>query len=176
MLGIEFLIFNFLDVLTKEVFKRGIDTMESVSIEQAPSWYQQNDKDNLTVYITKVGSIDIIDSAKDIAKKRMMNNIEDIIDISIYETFKDKKYDKFIDRVKQDDKLYIFVNKNILYPKIEYTKEQKESFFSSYKEGRVFIKAIIPKDAILIYQKDRINKINYSISHDKAKKNFEDMD
>ena len=99
----------------------------------------------------------------------MFNKINGIVEIVIYDNYgniTDPDEKAFINKVKEDEYLNVFIKKNLTYPRVEY----KEKIYTA------FVKACIPNETIIKYQSERSQKIAKNLSLFRSKKGFEELE
>ena len=157
------------ETLVKHMTQKVIYKYESINIKGAPSWYMQPLDNQMCVFTYSNGGIDSIEIAKDNAKYKIVKNINNLVEITIYDTkglIRSDKDKKIVNKFKKDSNLKFFVSKNINYSKIEYDKNTKE----------VFVRACIPNQVIKIYQTNRLNKISKEVINSRANDAFDELD
>jgi len=157
------------EALVKHIAEQAINNYESVNIKGAPSWYMQPLDNQVCVFSYASGGINSIDIAKDNAKYKMVRKINNLVEITIYDTkglIKTNKDKKIIEEFKIDPNLKFFTNKNLNYSKIEYDEDKKETF----------IRACIPNKIIKNYQMKRLNKITKEVIKSRADDAFKKLD
>ncbi|MCA1927741.1 MAG: hypothetical protein LDL13_03695 [Calditerrivibrio sp.] len=140
-----------------------------INIQGAPSWYQKADSEYVCVSTYNEGGLEAVDVAKDNAKKLLINKINEIIEIVVYDNYRnlqDKSEKLFISTFLKDEELPTFVNKNIDYKNIEYIEKSKLAF----------VRGCIGKDTLLGYEKERIGIIKNKLTHKRADNAFDELD
>lgn len=140
-----------------------------VKIQGAPSWYQKADSAYVCVSTYNSGGLEAVEIAKDNAKKILINKINEIMEIVVYDNYRnieDKSEKLFIKTFLKDEDLPVFVNKNIDYKNIEYIEKSKLAF----------VRGCIGKDVILSYEKERIGIIKNKLTHKRAENAFDELD
>jgi len=158
-----------LETLVKHITQKAIDKYESVDIDGAPSWYMRPVDDQMCVFTHAMGDTDSIEIAKNGAKYKMVKKINNLIEITIYDTkglIKTNKDKKIVEKFKIDPNLNFFVTKNLNYSKIKYDRTKKESF----------VKACIMNKIIEKYQKNRLDKISKEIIKTRANDAFNELE
>lgn len=157
------------ETLTKHMFQNYLNARDKIEIGGAPSWYMKEVEDEMCVFTHKSGGIDNIDIAKNNANLKMIKKIDGTIDVVIYENVKDitnKKEKAVVDLWKKDDYLHTFVDKNLRYSRVTFEDEI----------DTVFVRACIPNDTIIDYQKNRLIKIKKEVTKFKANTAYDDLD
>jgi len=154
------------------LFGQYFAVVEEVSIEGAPSWYYQQEKDEVCSFSYAKGGLETLDNAQGKAAVRMLVTIQNSIDTLVYEKFKDqeKKYDsqerELISHFQKDPDLPIFVKSKLRFQKLEYKKKLKIAF----------AKACIKKETLIGYEKKRLQKLVYAIGQKKAVEGFDELE
>ena len=157
------------ETLVKHMFGNFLKEQDKIDIGGAPSWYMNPVKDEMCVFTHKSGGLDNIDIAKDNAKLKMVKKIDGTIDIVIYENTKNITNDKekeVVNLWKQDSNLPTFVEKNLHYSRISFEDEINTTF----------IRACIPNNTIIDYQKERLQTIKKEVTKFKANTAYDDLD
>jgi hypothetical protein len=166
---LESLALGLVKTLIAFLFKSYVATQSSVHIEGAPRWYMQNTADKVCVYDYQTGGLDAIDRAKQESYVKMNTELTNIIEAVIYQNYsdlKDPKEKQFVMAFKNDKYAPVFIRKTMTFPNIDYRKSEQTAF----------VKACIDKDTIVEYQKKRINKIKYALTHKHADDAFKEME
>ena len=157
------------ETLVKHMTQKYLDNLDGVKVGGAPSWYMEPVKDQMCVFTHQKGSFGAIDIAKDNARFKMKKRIDDVIEVVIYKTqgeIKDKKEKEVVDSFRKDPNLPSFIKTNLKFTQVTYADEVKTAF----------VRACIPKNTILDYQKDRLMKINTAVLSTKSKGAFDSLD
>ncbi len=144
------------ETLVKHMFQKKLNEMDKVEIGGAPSWYMKEVDDKMCTFSHSVGGLDSIEIGKNKAKIKMIKDIDGLLKIVIYENTKkitNKKEQKMIDVWGKDSNLKIFTSSNINYSRIVYEDEINTAF----------VRACIPKETIISYQKQRLQDIKKSL-------------
>ena len=158
-----------INTLVQYMFVHTMNKIDSVNIDSAPSWYMEGVDDKTCTFASEQGSISIIDSVKNDSEFKMLNAIKNIVDVSVYDNMKNIKTIKekhMVHQWKLDPNLDTFISKNIDYEKIKYNDEL----------NRVFIRACIPNETIINYQKNRLKNISKSLLNYKADSAMNELD
>lgn len=157
------------NTLVQYMFEQTMNKIDSVNIDSAPSWYMEKVDNKMCTFSSEQGSISIINSVKNDSAFKMQSAITNVVDVSIYDNMKNIKTSKerqMTDKWKVDPNLNTFVSKNINFEKIKYNDEL----------NRVFVRACIPKETIINYQKNRLENINKSLLNYKADSAMSELD
>jgi hypothetical protein len=166
---LEAIAITFVKFFTNMLLKAAFSNMDGIKIDGAPSWFYKSDKSKLCVYSFEKGGLEAVEKAKRDAGIRMEEKIKGIVEVVIYDNYRninepDEK--AFIEKIKEDEYLPVFVKKNITYPRVEYKEKIKTAF----------VKACIANDTIIAYQAERSKKIAKNLSLFRAEKNFEELE
>jgi hypothetical protein len=139
----------------------------SVDIEGGPFWYGREGSDEICVSTYRNGGIEKLEITKNDAKIKLRKKINNIIEIVIYQNFKNLKSDeeKFLDRIEKDKKLPLFVDANIKYKNIKVDEDK----------NMVFVRSCIKKNSFIEYEKKRIKEIQKKLTYYKADKAFDEL-
>jgi hypothetical protein len=140
----------------------------SVEIDNAPSWYGKEPREAVCVSdYSPYGGIQKIEIVKNRTKIGLKNRIDKIISVVIYQNFKNltPDEDNFLNRVKKDTKLPLFIEANMRFQNIKVDKK-----------GRVFVRSCIDKNNLINYEKRRLKKLSKELSYYKSDKAFEEME
>lgn len=157
------------NTLVDYMFNQAMNKMDSVHIDNAPSWYMQKVDDDMCSFASSRGGIGLIEDTKNNASYQMYKDINGLINITVYENIKTVTTDKeqrLVEQWKSDPNLDTFIQKNIDFNKIKYEDELDTTF----------VRACIPKKTIINYQKDRLKNINKSLLNHKADSAMNELD
>ncbi len=177
---LEAIVFKLITTLTGYLFSATIDSFKSIEVEGAPSWYGKNlDHANLYAYGYARGDIESIEIARENCKIVMIKRLNDLTEIIVYDNFrniKDPQEKALIEEFKKDPDVKTFVNKTMLFEKVEHFEMQEKGLMSNARPAQTFAGGMIPKKSIIAYQKERLDKIKYSITHLRADKGMEALE
>jgi len=157
------------ETLVKHMFNKYLNERDKIEIGGAPSWYMDEIDDQMCVFAHKSGGIDMIDVVKENARFKMIKKINGTIDVVVYENTKNitnEKEQAVVDRFKDDKKLPMFVDKNLNYSRVAFEDEIDSTF----------VRACIPKETIIEYQKDRLKIISKEVTKYKSKVGHSELD
>ncbi|MEA2049397.1 MAG: hypothetical protein U9O56_01495 [Campylobacterota bacterium] len=157
------------ETLVKHMFGNFLKEQDKIELDGAPSWYMNSVDDEMCVFTHKSGGIDYIDITKNNAKLKMIKKINGTIDIVIYENSRNitnKKEQAVVDFWKNDSKLPTFVDKNLRYSRVKFEKEIDTTF----------VRACIPNNIIIDYQKERLVKIKKEVTKFKSNNALDELD
>ena len=157
------------NTLVDYMFNQAMNKMSSVHIDNAPSWYMKKVDDEMCSFASSRGGIGLIEDTKNNASYQMYKDINGLINITIYENIKtitNDREQRLVDKWKRDPNLDTFIQKNIDFNKIKYEDEIDTTF----------VRACIPKETIINYQKDRLTDIQKSLLNDKADSAMNELD
>jgi hypothetical protein len=141
----------------------------SIDIEGGPFWYGREPSNEICVSTYRNGGLEELELTKNNAKIKLTKKINNIIGIVIYQNphFKHLKADeeKFLDRIKSDKKLPLFVDANLEYKNIKVDKDKR----------MVFVRSCVKKDSFIKYEKERIEEIRKKLTYYKADKAFDEL-
>jgi hypothetical protein len=177
---LEVIILKLVSSLTGYLFEGYLDTIKSINIEGAPSWYgKDHSSQNLYAYGYAKGDMESVEISRNNCKIAMIKKINGLIEVVVYDNFKDLKDPKekaLVSEFKQDANLEVFITKNMKYEKVESFEEQKESLFKKYRPAQSFAGGMIQKQILIDYQKERLQKIKYEITHLRGKNLENELD
>ncbi len=177
---IDLIAIKLIEALGGFLFENYINKMAEISLENAPSWYENVvDESKIYVFYAESGGVDIIPKAKNRTRELMIEKIDNIIEIVIYDNFRDIQSgaeNRLIQEWKVDNNLPIFVDKSITYDKIEQVGAREEGFFTKKRDAMVFIRAYIPKKVVFEYQKERIINLKNGLLKEKSDSAFDELE
>jgi hypothetical protein len=140
----------------------------SVEIDGAPSWYGQEPQEAICVSTYKVGDIRMLESTKTSAKIKLNKRVNHIIDIVIYQNFQNLQPDEeaFLNSIKKDRKLSLFVDANTRFQNIKVDKDMK----------MVFVRSCLDKEAFINYEKRRVKELSKELTYYKSDKAFDELE
>jgi hypothetical protein len=165
---LEAIAVSLLKTLSSFLFSKML-VYSDINIQGAPSWFQQPDSAYICVSTYQEGGLESVDIAKDKAKRLMASKINEVMEIVVYDNYRNLENPSekvFIKTFLKDEDLPVFVNKNIEFKNIEYVK----------KVHITFVRGCIDKNTILGYEKERIDLIRKKLSHKRADEAFEELD
>ena len=157
------------ETLTKHMFGKALDNTDEVEIGGAPSWYMDKIDDQMCVFTHSTGGFDSIEIAKSKSKIKMTKDINNLVKIVVYENTKNIKSPKekaLLNKWKDDERLEIFVLKNLKYNRVSYEDEVKTAF----------VRSCIPNKLVIQYQKERLGKIKKSLLTFKTNNALDELD
>lgn len=165
---LEVIALTFVKFLTNALLKGVWGYATGTVIDGAPSWFYKTDKARLCIYSYEDGGLESVEKAKTKAGIEMIKQIDGVIEIVLYDNFKnveDPKEKMFIQKLKKDEYLPLFVKKNMIFHKIKYEEDIKRSF----------VKACIENDELIAYQTERSKKIAKKLTHFRADTGFDEL-
>jgi hypothetical protein len=166
-------------VLAGFLFEHGLISMDKIQVEGAPSWYyEQANNDYIYVFSYKDGGIETIEPLKSELMGLMEKKIQGIIDIVVYENFKDVKEPKekeLVRQFKKDENLSLFVKSNIKFERIVQQNMREKNLIFKGRPERTFGSAVLSKKVLLDYQEERITFLREKIMKGKSSKMFEKL-
>jgi hypothetical protein len=176
---VEAIAIKLLTVLAGYVFENTLAAQESINIQGAPGWYMKpSDSNMIWVYAFVDGGPETVETVEKTLNTRMQQRIEEAIEVIIYDNFrnlKDPAEIAFVDALKTDPELAVFVRKHIQIHKLEHYQQQRKSLFTKERPARSFGGAKLPRQALLDYQRERLGKLTRSISLHRADKGFGEL-
>jgi hypothetical protein len=166
---IEGLAFAILKTLSTFLFEQYLHTTVQVEIDGAPSWYYQEESNQLCTFSYRDGDYSQINPLKQDLQRYIKRDIQTINDKVIYENFAKitrPEERRVVEQLKSDSQLSDFIRFNIQYPKITYEDEV----------NRVFGKGCIQKSKIVEYTKKRLQVIVKEVSLQKERKAFNELE
>ena len=140
----------------------------STEIDGAPSWYGQEPKEAVCVSVYKDGGIEQLNATKNLSKEEVYKKIKHILEVVIYKNFKHLTPDEeaFLNSVKNDPKLKLFIDSNIKFQNILEDEDEK----------KVFIRTCLDKEGLINYEKNRVKDLVKQLSFYKSDKGFADLE
>lgn len=166
---LEAVAITFVKFLTNMLLTGLFGGAANVNIEGAPSWFHKTDKARLCVSTYADGGMESIERAKKKAGIAMVKKIDDVIEVVVYENYRnieDQKEKEFIHQMKEDEYLPIFVKRSMNYRNVEYIKKQR----------RTFVQGCIDNAELIQYQDERAKKMVKKLSHFRADRGFDELE
>ena len=166
MVGLALALTN---TLASFLFEQYLYSTVEYDIDNAPSWFYQEAADEMCTFTYKTGKLESIEIAKQDAHDKMVKRIEKIVIVSVdkyYEDTVSEKEQLLLDTFSKDRRLTLFVDANLRYIKVKHEDNADVTF----------VKACIPKQQILDYQKKRLGKIQHDLTLHRADQAFDDLD
>ncbi|MEF3254496.1 MAG: hypothetical protein K6348_02875 [Deferribacterales bacterium] len=165
---LEAIAVSLLKTLSSFLFSKML-VYSDINIQGAPSWYLKPESAYVCVDTYQEGGIESVEIAKDRTKKLMIKKINEIMEIIVYDNYRnltDEGEKLFVKSFLNDEDLPVFVNKNLDYKDIEHQQ----------KRGITFVRGCIDKNVLIEYEKERIGIIRKNLTHKRAEKGFEELD
>lgn len=176
---LEAIAIKLVTTLAGYLFEMALESRENINIEGAPGWYGKADnKDTLYVYAFLEGGIETVDPVKEEIRRKMRERIQEAIDVTVYEKFRDvsdPKEKALVDQFQKDENLALFVKRHLKFHKLEHFAAKEADLFSNARTAKTFAAGVIPTQLIIDYQEERIKKIRYQITHSRAGSAFEEL-
>jgi len=139
----------------------------SVDIEGAPSWYGSEPSEAICVSTYNNGGLNELELTKNQAKIKLNKKINHILEIVIYQNFKNLKPDeeKFLESVEKDKKLPLFVDANLKFQNIKVDKDK----------NMVFVRSCLDKKGFIEYEKNRVKELQKDVVFYKSDKAFDEL-
>jgi len=156
-----------LNSFIKHLVNSSFEKVENIDIQGAPSWYMKPLENNTCVYDYEKGDLADIENAKNHTNIKMVRKINGIIEITLYDKYKqinNPKEKYLLKKFSNDPNLKLFVDKNIQFHNLK------------FKDNSIFIRACIPNTKIIQYQKERLNLISQKITNHRANEAFSELD
>lgn len=178
---LEAIAIKLVTVLAGFLFEQALVTGDQIRIEGAPSWYyEEKDPQYIYVFSYMEGGVETLEPLKANLALAMEKRIQEIIDIVIYyeafQDIKDPAEKELIRQFRRDEDLGLFVRRNLHIPLLTQQEAQEAGLIRKGRPARSFGAATLPKQALLDYQKDRVSRLKNSISQERARKGFKDLD
>jgi hypothetical protein len=178
---LEAIALKLITTLTGFLFEGYLDTFKYNEINGAPTWYgSSGSSDVLVGYGYAQGGMESIKIAQKNCRMDIRRKIDKSIEVIIYDNFKHVKKPKekeFLKRFKNDSELGTFVTKHLKYEKVEHLMPQEKTLFQDTRvREETFAGCIIPKQAIIDYQKERLANISKELVNFKASNAFDELD
>ena len=165
---LEAIILKLVTTLTGYLFSAALDSFKSIEIEGAPSWYgKSHNSANLYAYGYARGGIESVEIAREHCKNDMIKRLNQINEVIVYENFrnlKDPKEKALVEAFKNDPELGTFVLRSMKYEKVEHYTAKEKTLFTDARPEQTFAGGMIPKQMIIEYQKERLQKIKTSLT------------
>jgi hypothetical protein len=176
---LEAIAIKLVTTLAGYLFEMALESRENINIEGAPGWYGKADnKDTLYVYAFLEGGLETVDPIKEEVRRKMRERIQQAIDVTVYEKFRDvsdPKEKALVDQFQKDPNLALFVSRHLKFHKLEHFEAKDANLFSGARTARTFAAGVIPTQLVIDYQEERIKKIRYQITHGRADDAFEEL-
>jgi len=157
------------ETLTKHMFQKALNNMDKVEIGGAPSWYMDKIDDEMCTFTHATGGFDSIEIAKSKSKLKMIKDINNLVKVVVYENTKNitaPKEKALLNKWQDDEKLDVFVLKNLKYSRVSYEDEVNTAF----------VRSCIPNKLVIQYQKERLGKIKKSLLTFKTNSALDELD
>jgi nitrate reductase NapAB chaperone NapD len=158
-----------IEALAKHMITQSLNEMSKVDIGGAPSWYMKPVDGKICTFAHKKGGMDYIDWTKENSQIKMVKKIDGMIEVVIYEKYKNIKDDKekaILKKWSKDENLETFVKSKLNYEKIIFEDEINTTF----------VRSCIPQQEILEYEKQRMGNIEKNILKYKSDKAFDELE
>jgi len=158
-----------IETLTKHMFQKYLNEQDKIEIDGAPSWYMKSIDNKICIFSQTSGGMGNIEKAKKQARFKMVKKINGIVDIVVYDNYKDVKSAKeksLVSQWKQDSNLPTFIKKTLNYSRLSYEEEVKSTF----------IRACIPTKIVFEYEKTRLKLIKSKLLKYKTNKAMDELD
>jgi hypothetical protein len=165
---IEGLALTLLNTLASYLFEGALEYTVDVKIDGAPSWYMQREDGMICANSYLDGGYSKVDYLKMSIHGKLENQVQDGLDRSAYENFKNisDSYEKnIVDKFKNDSHLKTFIRYETKFKHIVYKED----------EGRIFAKGCISNEKVIKYVKGRFVNARKEISIHKAEKAFDEL-
>lgn len=179
---LESIAIKLLTVLAGYAFEATLDSQESVNIEGAPGWYMKHEVDSskeaIWVYHMEMGGPDNIDEVKKALHRKMVQQINEGIEIILYDNFRDLTHPAevaFVREAAEDPQLPTFVKKNLSIHKLEHLTDQEASFLKKNRQAATFGSATLPRKALMDYQGERLRALAKRITLRRADQGFDEL-
>lgn len=171
---LEAVAIKLVSVLAGYLFEQALISQGQVKIDGAPGWYyKETSKKDMYAFSYLEGGYEVVEEMEKRLQDKMGQKVEDMIAVILKKEFADVQNPlerELLDRFRDDKDLPLFIRENLKIEKIEYVEPRKGA------PGRCFAGATLSMQVLFDYQKDRIEKIRYEISHHRADRGFEELD
>ena len=139
----------------------------SVDIEGAPRWYGSENNNEICVSTFKRGDLESVALAKADSQIRLEKKLKNIVRVVIKKRFENINPDekRFLNSVKSDKKVSIFVASHTNYKNIKYDDKRKITF----------VRNCVLKQDFIDYEKVRIQEMVKELTHFKSDKAFDEL-
>ncbi|GAB1535782.1 hypothetical protein ADMFC3_14130 [Geovibrio sp. ADMFC3] len=155
--------------LAAYLFKFYVLATPVVKIEGAPNWFYKESSNEICVFAHERGGYDAVDALKGSSYTLMNEKINGILQVAVYDEYRNLKDPKEIEFTKafmKDPELPVFITKTMQFRNIVYDKDIHTAFS----------KACIGKNELISYQEERLEKLKYSLSHERAGNAFDELE
>ena len=155
--------------LATYLFKYYVMATPVVKIEGAPGWYYKESSSEICVFANERGGYSAVDALKGRSGTLMAEKIDGILQVAVYGNYrelKDPKEKEFVKAFMKDAELPVFITKTMKFRNIVYDKDIQTAFS----------KACIEKNELISYQEERLEKLKYSLSHERAGNAFDELE
>ncbi|MCD8491071.1 MAG: hypothetical protein LRY50_11515 [Geovibrio sp.] len=155
--------------LATYLFKYYVMATPVVKIEGAPGWYYKESSSEICVFANERGGYNAVDALKGRSGILMAEKIDGILQVAVYDNYrelKDPKEKEFVKAFMKDAELPVFITKTMKFRNIVYDKDIQTAFS----------KACIEKNELISYQEERLEKLKYSLSHERAGNAFDELE
>ncbi len=161
--------FVLIKTLTAFMFEQYLYSTVEYDIDNAPPWFYQEQASEMCSFTYEYGNLESIKKAKISAHKEMQEKINKLVDISIYEQYKNRlsaDETKILKHFAKDSNLPVFVDSKLQYVKVKYEDNV----------NMTFVKACIPKQTIISYQTDRFKNVQKELQMYRSDKAIDGLD
>jgi hypothetical protein len=158
-----------IEALAKHMITQSLNEMSKVDIGGAPSWYMKPVDNKICTFSHNNNGMNYIEHTKNETRIKMVKKLDDIIEVIIYEKYKNIKDNREKEILKQwsiDNNLEIFVKSKINFEKVIFENEINTTF----------VRACIPQEDVLNYERKRIGKIEKNILKYKSNMAFDELE
>lgn len=167
-------------VLAGFLFEQGLVSMDQFQVAGAPSWYyEESNNDYIYVFSYKDGGIETIEPLKTDLCVLMEKKIQGVIDLVVYENFrnlKEPKEKELVSQFSKDSNLNLFVKSKIKIERIVHQDLREKGLIFKGRPERTFGSAILSKKSLLDYQEERISILREKIVRQKSSTMFDKLD
>ncbi|TWI77485.1 hypothetical protein LZ24_00295 [Desulfobotulus alkaliphilus] len=177
---LEAIAIKLVSVFAGFLFEQALMAGDRIQIEGAPAWYyEEKNPGYLYAFAYRDGGLEMLEPLQGDLSLKMEERIQEIVDNVVYKNFRhlsDPAEKELVHQFRHDRDLHLFVKGHIRIDRITQEDERDAGFLRQVRRARVFGAAILPKKALLEYQTERINRLQQSISKERARKGFEALD
>lgn len=169
---VEAIAIKLLSTLAGFMFETMLHSSQNVQIEGAPGWYMKpSDADMIWVFAFEEGGKETIESVQAELRNRMQGQIQQAIEIILYDNFRnitDPKELAFVEQVRNDPNLPVFISKYMQFDRIEHQQAVRGRLLARERAAMTFGSAKLPRAALMSYQRERLGAITRAISVSRA--------
>ncbi|QEP42842.1 hypothetical protein D5085_06690 [Ectothiorhodospiraceae bacterium BW-2] len=166
---LEGLLLSLVNTLASFLFEQYLKSTTEVEVDGAPRWYYHEEASKFCTFNFIDGDYYLLERAKSANKQLMVQRIERLTDVVVYENLhqvRTVEERQMVNQFKQDPQLPLFVEAKMNFIKISYEEEVE----------RVFVKGCIDKTTLEAYEKQRLIDISHRLSRYRAGNAFDELE